>query len=282
MIINPEFQQELIERYSPEGSPLRKAQHRMVELLLFLDRICKEHGLQYWLDGGTLLGAMRHGGFIPWDDDTDVCMTRRDALKLKEIMGNKVFDGHIVLQTHDTDPGYYNSSWFVLRDINSEYIQNSRDHRGRRFRGVQVDIFLMEQGNSKMAKRLSTLAQWWLVSKPRVTDGFLRHFQPLTRPMWGILNTFVFPTMRLFKKRNNGNWNFALGVGFTTDVPDSKLLPTTTVEFEGHTFSAPADVEFYLGKEYGDWREVPDENHRVTHQAEIIFYDETPDRIPED
>ena len=65
----------LREKYSPDGSTLRKAQLRMLEMLKFIDGVCKDNGIEYWIDYGTLLGAARHGGFIPWDDDTDICMT---------------------------------------------------------------------------------------------------------------------------------------------------------------------------------------------------------------
>lgn len=57
---------------------LRKCQLRQVEILEEIDKICKRHGIGYWLDGGTLLGAVRHGGFIPWDDDIDIAMTLTD------------------------------------------------------------------------------------------------------------------------------------------------------------------------------------------------------------
>ena len=68
--------EELRARFNPEGSLLWKHQQRMVELLLAFDAICKRHHIRYWLIGGTLIGAARHQGFIPWDDDMDVQMLR--------------------------------------------------------------------------------------------------------------------------------------------------------------------------------------------------------------
>ncbi|EYE54801.1 LicD family protein, partial [Bacteroides fragilis] len=115
-----------LNRYNKEGSDLRKLQYRMLELLEVLDKICKKHNLPYWLEGGTLLGAVRHGGFIPWDDDLDVQMLRSDYKKLLKILP-KELPGNIALQTFKTDKGYYR---YVakLRDLNSKLISTSVDY----------------------------------------------------------------------------------------------------------------------------------------------------------
>ena len=73
-MITDTLQNELRERYNPDGSILRKQQLRMLEMLQYIDFVCKKHNIRYWLCSGTLLGAVRHGGFIPWDDDVDIEM----------------------------------------------------------------------------------------------------------------------------------------------------------------------------------------------------------------
>ena len=72
----------LRQRFNPEGSLLRRMQHRMTEMLVEIDKICRRHDLKYWLCSGTLLGCVRHGGYIPWDDDLDIEMLREDYEKL--------------------------------------------------------------------------------------------------------------------------------------------------------------------------------------------------------
>ena len=85
-MIDESIQQKLRAKYNPDGSTLRRAQLRMLDILKFIDKVCRDNGLKYWLEGGTLLGAVRHGGFIPWDDDTDIAMTREDSMKLVKIL----------------------------------------------------------------------------------------------------------------------------------------------------------------------------------------------------
>ena len=74
-MIDASLQEKLRSQYNPDDSPLRTLQLQMLDILIEFDRICKKHNIRYWLDAGTLLGAVRHGGFIPWDDDLDFFMT---------------------------------------------------------------------------------------------------------------------------------------------------------------------------------------------------------------
>ena len=96
---------DLRQRFNPEGSVLRQHQLRMLELLKVIDCICKKHDIPYWLSSGTLIGAARHKGFIPWDDDLDIEMMREDYLRLIKILPEELPD-NLALQTHETDPNY--------------------------------------------------------------------------------------------------------------------------------------------------------------------------------
>ena len=95
--------EELRERYNPEGSLLRRQQTRMLEILLEVDRICQKHDIRYWLSSGTLIGALRHDGFIPWDDDLDIEMMREDYLRLMEVLPQELPEW-LALQNDDSDP----------------------------------------------------------------------------------------------------------------------------------------------------------------------------------
>jgi len=85
---------------------LRRQQMRMLELLLEVDRICKKHHISYWLSSGTLIGAARHGGFIPWDDDLDIEMLLPDYKRLLEVLPQELPET-MALQSVDTDKNYF-------------------------------------------------------------------------------------------------------------------------------------------------------------------------------
>ena len=95
----------LRQKYSPDGSPLRELQLLLFEEVKFLDKICKENGLTYFLTGGSALGAVRHQGFIPWDDDMDIALFEDDYKKLVKILLETESDQY-VLHCRKTDFNY--------------------------------------------------------------------------------------------------------------------------------------------------------------------------------
>ena len=87
--------QALKELFNPEGSKLRKTQLELLEILVDLAEICDQNNIQWWLSSGTLLGAARHKGFIPWDDDIDIVMLRKDAKRLEKILHKMDSDKYV-------------------------------------------------------------------------------------------------------------------------------------------------------------------------------------------
>lgn len=263
------IQEELRAKYNPEGSDLRRAQNVMLDLLIFLDKICKENNLTYWLDSGTLLGAARHGGFIPWDDDVDVCMPREDAKKLKSIMKNYIFENHIILQNLSTDWNYVNSGWMTLRDLNTEYIQDNNYHKALKYRGFQVDIFEMESGIYPLTKKFTNILYNKLVLglARKYKSSYIRNIANLNAR---VFNSFIFPICRAFNK-NNKEITYAIGNPFKNIYRKDIIFPLKEITFENHKFRCPNNVNEYLKNLYGNWEKIPEENDIVTHNVDFKF-----------
>lgn len=118
----------------------------LLRMLNIFDAICKKHDIDYWLDYGTLLGAVRHKGFIPWDHEADVGMLRPDFENFK-VNAQKDLPNDIFFQTKETDP-FYKANFIVeakLRDKYSNYNEYSSKHPEHRWHnGIQVDIFVYD------------------------------------------------------------------------------------------------------------------------------------------
>ena len=258
--------EELRETYNPDGSVLRRAQLRMVEMLQFLDRFCKEHGICYWLDSGNLLGAARNGQFIPWDDDMDVCMPYEDAVKFKKLMLTSNPSDEFVLQCRETDEGYF-GSWIVLRDLRSEYVQDTNTHRLRKFRGLQIDIFIYEERAIPFLFKCAFVWQRHFINRP-LESGKGRF---LVKPCWYLLYRFFVPIFRALSPRRDILVS-TYGTGYAKGFPPYRredVLPLSEITFEGCKVPAPKDVDAYLSALYGDWRQLPES--ATTHEVEIIF-----------
>ena len=141
-------------RFNPEGSVLRLHQMKMLRILEFVDRVCRKHGICYWLSSGTLLGAVRHGGFIPWDDDLDIEMLYRDYKRLMEVLPFEL-PSNLVLQTMHTDSNYV-APYAKLRETDSYISEVNNIGRNYKYNGVYIDIFYIEPVNYRMA---------WIASK---------------------------------------------------------------------------------------------------------------------
>ena len=131
-----------LRKYNPEGSTLRKAQMRMLEILKIVDSIFSKHHIDYYLDGGTLLGAVRHGGFIPWDDDIDISVRREDFSRIKRVLQKELPD-NLVFQDRFTD---WNLPVLIakVRDKNSYYYEEECTNRLKE-KGLFIDIIPMEK-----------------------------------------------------------------------------------------------------------------------------------------
>ena len=261
-------QQQLRERFNPDGSPLRCYQLRMLEMLRYIDEVCRKNDIQYWLCSGTLLGAVRHGGFIPWDDDLDIEMLREDYEKFVRVMKAEKNVSY-ALQTHETDPNYF-APYGKLRDLRSVIKEDNTNDLYYKFHGAYIDVFIMEPSSSFFLCKLATVLQDKLLYQKNGTlrnPGLRRVYFGLT---YSLMYNCLFPLMRLFSRINAGSQlRHTLGSCFPKPRDKNDIFPLGKLTFEGYKFPVPGNYDAYLRKIYGQYGALPDLDKLVMHTVNI-------------
>lgn len=255
-MVDKQTQSRLREIYNPEGSDLRNLQLRMLDILEVVDSICQRNGISYWLSSGTLLGAVRHGGFIPWDDDVDIEMLRDDYLKLMEILPKELPEQY-VLQNNETDSNYV-YLYAKVRDTHSHIEEKCVFNRHFRYNGAFIDIFPLEPAIPKLSRIASILYN-------RLCLGQIKNTS-LYKTNLFLLQKIIFPIFRrITALYTPQNIHYTYGVGFLNESRREKeIYPLKKIVFEGYEFNAPYNKDAYLKRLYGNnYMSIPTkiENH---------------------
>ncbi len=250
---------------------LREMQQEELKILVFFDEFCCQHGIRYSLADGTLLGAVRHKGFIPWDDDVDVYVPREDYERLLAIYEQN--DNYRLL-TFRNDPKYP----YPFAKICScrTYLEEecSLEEYTPENMGVYIDIFptdLLEAPDSFLFwwknKRFHTLIST-VTMRSRHNFSFRRAFWSFLLKMLDITPYQLLCAWEDFAKSAVGKSCTTMGAPFTWGggVLDTEMWDhLIKLEFEGHQFWAFEDYDTFLTKEYGDYMTPPPPEKRESH-----------------
>jgi len=254
-----------------EPEILRKAQLIMLDMLIEFDAVCKKHQLQYWLDSGTLLGAVRHQGFIPWDDDIDLSMPIEDYNQFLKIAKSEL-SSEIFFQTSQTDKSF-KFDYIKLRSNKASIVEfHEKDKEIEYHQGVFVDIFpMLAIEDTEINKQLydSTFKEIRDISPAGLNTPGDRD-DPIKRAA----------LVDSLRQKHQG-WEINNSkVIYSGEMPDvaawfdiEKVFPLTTMEFEGRFFPVPKNPDHYLDAIYSfDYRQLPPKNKRIIHAHSIDLF----------
>lgn len=269
-MISNEEQEKLRARFNPDGSLLRRHQLRMLEMLKYVDGVCKKHNIKYWLCSGTLIGAVRHSGFIPWDDDLDIEMLREDYKKFVKVMKEEAQTNY-VLQTHETDFNYL-APYGKLRDLHSYIKENNYNDWCYKYHGVYIDVFIMDSSSSLFLNKAGNYLQYFSlfrISKCLHNRLFRRIY---LGSVFFLVHKIIFPFLRGISLINaGGQLRHTLGSCFTKPRYKKDIFPLSQMIFEGIYFPVPYNSDNYLKNIYGNYMSLPSLDGIKSHTVYVRF-----------
>ena len=270
-----------------DNETLRKLQLVEIELLKDFDVFCKKYDLKYSIYSGTLLGAVRHGGFIPWDDDVDVFMERNEYERFLKLWRENPVEGYYLQGTDSPDYEFINFS--KIRKCGTKF-GTSLDVRlyGEENVGIYLDVFPFDKVPTDKKKRKKFLF------KAKLRMVYTRGY-PFTKGsafLKLLSKILLIPSRkRQIKIRNKLEkqiidgckdmtcgyeyMSLAASENFKTFYPAEVIENLSTIKFEDETFSAVKDYDKMLTIQYGDYMKLPPEDQQVCkHDPEVLDFGE--------
>ncbi len=260
-----------------------------LQILLQFHEYCTEHALNYFITYGTLIGAVRHQGFIPWDDDIDVMMPRPDYEKFLEL-SQKVPVSKYLCSKHYSFSKHYNAPFVKLTDIRTN---GHEMHLNKNIMcGVWIDIFPIDGVPENKNERKSYIKK--MRKMRQVLELSSRPLIFCKNPLRLLKRIIIYSCFHLFRyqklaekldKLSSTKYRFedcqTVGVicfcgkadGF---FPKSMFLEAQKINFEGHLFNAPQNIDLYLTKIYGDYKTLPPPEKRTNRHQYKAWWLEQP------
>lgn len=241
---------------------LRKAQLRMLDILLEVDRICKKNNIDYWLSDGTFLGAVRHQGFIPWDDDIDIAMTIENYNKFIEIAEKELNSEKFFLFTKISQKKA-KVTFIKVKDRTSLALEKGEEPTPYYHQGLFIDIFPME-----FIKNIPQKIYKPLIKVRRKLKENNKHESYIDILNYLKINNIIEKIL-IGKDKNNATF-----VGYKYKwfqlFKIQDIFPLQEIEFEGYKFPCPNNADSYLRALYGDtYMQFPPEKDRIGHFSEV-------------
>jgi len=259
-----------------------------LDILKEVDFFCNEHNLTYYLSFGTLIGAVRHKGYIPWDDDVDIMMPRKDYEQLVKLFPS---DGNYRFLTHHNTKNY---PYAFGKIVDVRTVKNEPIRPKYQVIGLDIDVFPIDnypddleeakRWSEKIAKTQKMLnMQFAQFAKGRnlirtILRNVLIAFRHLFDDMgFCSVNKIVIKLDNLSQKYNSIETNYCgvaaiMTYGVRKRNRKEVFCDVIKIDFEGEKFHAPVGYDEYLSDIYGDYMQLPPENKRKTHHRNKVYW----------
>ena len=257
----------------------KKLKEKELEILNKFDEICKKHNIKYYLAYGTALGAIRHNGFIPWDDDIDICLNSNDIIKLRKIL-KKECPIEYYYQDKLTDKYYYNY-WSKFGLENTTWMPKERVSNCKY--GICIDIWpLFPTSNTTLDRiRVKVFTRLLLITSAKYYVINKKEVNPLGKAFHKIMPNKINDALynisfKILSKKKNNKYLVMYDIDHDKYVYFKKeeIEGDRTHIFEGKKYFVPNNLELYLRTFYGDYMTPPKVEDRYGHDTgDNIIYD---------
>ena len=270
--------------YELTPKPLLKNTYILcVELLDFIDHVCKKHNLEYWIDYGVLLGAVRHGGFIPWDDDIDLGMMRKDYNKFLEVFEDELREHDLYDDITLTIRRIYNadethiSAFAKIIYLPDDDIRETNIYYADKMMYAGLDIFPYDYINTvteDLEERHGAYKEVFFMDAYNNME-----YHDLIDKYYKTLD-LTLEKRDYFLPGVEGTWGGSL---YDFDMIETdKVFPLGKISFEGREYPCPKDCKYYLEALYGeDYMIIPPNVRNHSRQHSLRKVDDAMERFDE-